>query len=187
MAAHEAEMKLHDWVLLQQRHNFCVTLASSLRWPPNLRGRSSSTRSRAGEGPSSAPRPVRAPRVITKDAVTHEETSTASKFYACIGLFPVDKLLAIASDAELGSAEYRKQLAAKQLAAGVAVDGSALPSLKLTAGEKARIIEDAAMLNLQPLRLLPRVPTAAFKAAAGVDRKMKAGLLIGAEHLSAGG
>ena len=125
--------------------------------------------------------------MITKDAVTHEETSTASKFYACIGLFPVDKLLAIASDAELGSAEYRKQLAAKQLAAGVAVDGSALPSLKLTAGEKARIIEDAAMLNLQPLRLLPRVPTAAFKAAAGVDRKMKAGLLIGAEHLSAGG
>ena len=43
----EVEKKLHEWVLMQQRHNFCVTLASSLRWPPNLRGRSSSTRSRA--------------------------------------------------------------------------------------------------------------------------------------------
>jgi hypothetical protein len=52
-------------------------------------------------------------------------------------LFPVDKakLLAIGSDAELGSAEYRKQLAAKQLAAGVPVDGPARPSLKLTAEE----------------------------------------------------
>ena len=84
-------------------------------------------------------------------------------------------------ETELGSAEYRKQLAAKQLAAGMAVDGSALPSLKLTAGEKARIIEDVAKLNLQPL--LPRVPMAAVKAAAGVERKMKAGLLTGTDHL----
>jgi hypothetical protein len=121
--------------------------------------------------------------LITKDAITQEETSTASKCYARIGLFPVDKtkLLAIASDAELGSAEYRKQLAEKMLAVGVAVDGSALPSLKLNVEERARIIDDVAKLNLSPL--LPRVPAAAVKAAACVDRKMKAGLLTGADHL----
>lgn len=85
------------------------------------------------------------------------------------------------SQMTLRAGQKGKQLAEKMLAVGVAVDGSALPSLKLNVEERARIIDDVAKLNLQPL--LPRVPAAAVKAAACVDRKMKAGLLTGADHL----